>query len=152
MPAFRSAHSAVRGRRLAVSPSLAVLADRSSPPAAAAATPSPVHRRPTPPARSLPAATATASAVRVRSPARPFPSTLTDDEGTTVELAAEPQKIVSLTPAETETLFAIGAGDRIVGKVEDIANFPPEAAAIPVVGDVRRRRRREDRRRSAPTS
>jgi iron complex transport system substrate-binding protein len=59
---------------------------------------------------------------------------LTDDEGTKVELKAEPQKIVSLTPAETEILFAIGAGDRVVGKVEDIANYPPEANDLPVVG------------------
>ena len=81
-----------------------------------------------------------------------FPVTLTDDEGTTVKLAAEPQKIVSLTPAETEVLYAIGAGDRLVGKVEDIANFPPEAEGPSGRRHVQRRRRREDRRRSAPTS
>jgi iron complex transport system substrate-binding protein len=66
-------------------------------------------------------------------PAPTFPVTLTDDEGTAVTIAAEPQRIVSLTPATTEILFAIGAGDRVVGKVEDIAKFPPEAASIPVV-------------------
>jgi iron complex transport system substrate-binding protein len=60
--------------------------------------------------------------------------TITDDEGTAVTLPAEPQRIVSLTPAETEILYAIGAGDRVVGKVEDIANYPPEAADIPVMG------------------
>jgi ABC-type Fe3+-hydroxamate transport system, periplasmic component len=62
-----------------------------------------------------------------------FPITLTDDEGTPVTIAAEPRKIVSLTPATTETLFAIGAGSRVVGKVQDVANFPPEAAAVPEV-------------------
>ena len=62
-----------------------------------------------------------------------FPVTVTDDEGTAVTIPAEPQKIVSLTPATTETLFALGAGSRVVGKVEDVANFPPEAASIPVV-------------------
>jgi iron complex transport system substrate-binding protein len=62
-----------------------------------------------------------------------FPLTLTDDEGTDVELAAEPEKIVSLTPAATETLFALGVGDRIVGKVEDLSVYPPEAAPIPDV-------------------
>ena len=62
-----------------------------------------------------------------------FPVTLTDDEGTAVTIPAEPQKIVSLTPATTETLFALGAGSRVVGKVEDVANYPPEAASIPVV-------------------
>ena len=63
-----------------------------------------------------------------------FPLTLTDDEGTAVELPKPPEKVVSLTPATTEILFKIGAGDRVVGKVEDIANFPPEASDVPVVG------------------
>jgi cobalamin transport system substrate-binding protein len=62
-----------------------------------------------------------------------YPLTLTGDDGKTVTIAARPQKIVSLTPAATETLFAIGAGQRVVGKVEDIASFPPAAANIPVV-------------------
>src|SRR5690349_8271652 len=62
-----------------------------------------------------------------------FPVTITDDEGTAVTIAAEPQKIVSLTPATTETLFALGVGSRVVGKVEDVANFPPDASSIPVV-------------------
>ena len=62
-----------------------------------------------------------------------FPVTLTDDEGTAVELPERPERIVSLTPAATETLFALGAGDRVVGKAEDIANSPPEAAEVPVV-------------------
>ena len=62
-----------------------------------------------------------------------FPLTITDDEGTAVAIAAEPKKIVSLTPATTETLFAIGAGSRVVGKVEDIADFPKEAASVPIV-------------------
>ena len=66
-------------------------------------------------------------------PAPAFPVTVTDDEGTAVTIQSEPQKIVSLTPATTETLFALGVGSRVVGKVEDVANFPPEASSIPVV-------------------
>jgi iron complex transport system substrate-binding protein len=62
-----------------------------------------------------------------------FPVTLTDDEGGTVELAEEPEQIVTLTPAATETLFELGVGDRIVGKVEDFTPFPDAAAAIPDV-------------------
>jgi iron complex transport system substrate-binding protein len=62
-----------------------------------------------------------------------FPVTLTGDDGKTVTLEAKPQKIVSLMPGATETLFAIGAGPRVVGKVEDIAKYPPEAASVPVV-------------------
>lgn len=70
-------------------------------------------------------------------PAPAFPVTITDDEGTPITITAAPQRIVSLTPATTETLFAIGAGDRVVGKVEDIANggegFPPAAKDVPIV-------------------
>src|SRR5258705_13829474 len=43
-----------------------------------------------------------------------FPVTITDDEGTSIDLAAAPRKIVSLTPATTEILFALGAGNRVV--------------------------------------
>ena len=58
---------------------------------------------------------------------------MTGDDGVAVTLTEKPDKIVSLTPAETEVLYAIGAGDSVAGKVEDIANFPPEAKAVPVV-------------------
>lgn len=78
-----------------------------------------------------PTAAATAAPTPTAAPA--FPVTLTDDEGTEVTIPAEPQRIVSLTPDTTETLFAIGAGPRVVAKVEDIANYPPEAAALPIV-------------------
>jgi iron complex transport system substrate-binding protein len=78
-----------------------------------------------------PAATATPSPSPSAAPA--FPTTLTDDEGTAVKLTAEPHKIVSLTPSATETLFALGVGDRVVGKVEDVSLYPPEAAAVPDV-------------------
>lgn len=78
-----------------------------------------------------PAVTATPSPSPTPPPA--FPTTLTDDEGTAVALAAEPKKIVSLTPSATETLFALGVGDRVVGKVEDLSVYPPEAASVPDV-------------------
>jgi iron complex transport system substrate-binding protein len=57
---------------------------------------------------------------------------LTDDEGTSVEIDAEPETIVSLTPAATETLFAIGAGDRVVATDEG-SDYPDEAVALPDV-------------------
>jgi iron complex transport system substrate-binding protein len=93
----------------------------------------------TPPASIPPGATgsliAPATATPAPSPsAAPFPVTLTDDEGTAVELTAAPEQIVSLTPATTEILYTLGAADRMVGKVEDPANFPPEAKNVPVVG------------------
>ena len=66
-------------------------------------------------------------------PAATFPLTLLDDEGTELDIPAAPQKIVSLTPATTEILFALGAGDRTIAKVEDITPYPPAADGLPVV-------------------
>lgn len=61
-----------------------------------------------------------------------FPVTLTDDEGTSVEILDQPQRIVSLTPAATEILFALGAGSRVVATT-DFDDFPPEAVELPDV-------------------
>ena len=46
---------------------------------------------------------------------------------------APPQRIVSLTPALTEILFAVGAGDRVVG-VTQYCDYPPAAKDKPKVG------------------
>ncbi|MEO8462521.1 MAG: ABC transporter substrate-binding protein [Chloroflexota bacterium] len=73
----------------------------------------------------------TATLTPTLSPA--FPLTVTDDEGTTVTIPARPAAIVSLTPAATETLFAIGASSQVIAKVEDITPYPPEADQLPVV-------------------
>src|SRR5262249_54444823 len=45
-----------------------------------------------------------------------------------------PSRIVSLNPSATELLFAIGAGDRLVGRTR-WCDWPPAAARIPSVGD-----------------
>lgn len=80
-----------------------------------------------------PAASASAAATPEASPSpAAFPVTITDDEGTKIEVASEPQKIVSLTPATTEILFEIGAGDRVVA-TDDGSDFPAEAAGLPDV-------------------
>ncbi|MDP2170610.1 MAG: cobalamin-binding protein [Rhodocyclaceae bacterium] len=56
-----------------------------------------------------------------------------DDTGATVRLATPASRIVSLAPHVTETLFAAGAGARIVGVV-DYSDFPPAAQQLPRVG------------------
>ncbi len=99
----------------------------------ASATPTPSTPAASATGALVPPATASAPPSVAPSPSPAFPVSLTDDEGTTVQLAAEPDKIVSLTPAETEVLYALGAGDKVVGKVEDIADYPPEAKDVPVV-------------------
>jgi iron complex transport system substrate-binding protein len=78
------------------------------------------------------APTATPLPTASPTPAPAFPVSLTDDEGTTFTLEAEPQKIVSLSPAATETLFAIGAGDRVVA-TDDSSDYPAEAKPLPDV-------------------
>ncbi len=62
-----------------------------------------------------------------------FPLTITDDLGRQVTVNREPARIVSLLPAQTETLFALGLGDRVVG-VTEFCDYPPEAKAKPKVG------------------
>jgi iron complex transport system substrate-binding protein len=44
------------------------------------------------------------------------------------------QRIVSLLPSFTEILFAIGAGDRVVGRTQ-WCDYPPAALAVPSVGE-----------------
>lgn len=48
--------------------------------------------------------------------------------------AAAPRRIVSLAPSITENLFALGAGDRVVG-VTSWCDYPAEAATKTVIGD-----------------
>ena len=64
------------------------------------------------------------------------PVSVIDSVGTKVELAGPAQRIVSLAPHATELLFAAGAGARVVGALAP-ADWPPEAAAVPKVGDAR---------------
>ncbi len=66
-------------------------------------------------------------------PATTYPLTLSDALGGSVTLTRRPTRIVSLAPNVTEMLFAIGAGDRVVG-VTRYCNFPPKAARLPKVG------------------
>ena len=99
----------------------------------AACTPASPSTAPTPTTAAVATLAPTSAPTPTATPAPAFPITITDDEGTAVTIAAEPKKIVSLTPATTETLFAIGAGNRVVGKVQDIASFPPEASSVPEV-------------------
>lgn len=62
-----------------------------------------------------------------------FPLTLTDGLGRQVTIGSSPQRIVSLLPSNTETLFALGLGDRVVG-VTEFDTFPPEAQTKQIIG------------------
>lgn len=59
--------------------------------------------------------------------------TITDGLGRQVQLASPAQRVVSLAPSNTEILFALGAGDRVVGR-DEFSDYPEEAKAIASVG------------------
>src|SRR5215213_7239896 len=46
---------------------------------------------------------------------------------------AQPTRVVTLSPNLTEILYAIGAGQTIVG-TDDFSNYPPAAKRLPKVG------------------
>ena len=62
-----------------------------------------------------------------------YPLTITDDLGNKVVIEEEPERVISLSPANTETLFALGADEQIVGRT-DYCNYPEEASEVPSVG------------------
>ncbi|WP_174591192.1 ABC transporter substrate-binding protein [Methanocella conradii] len=64
-----------------------------------------------------------------------YPMNITDDKGRVVTIKNMPERIVSLAPSNTETLFALGLGDRVVG-VTDYCNYPPEALNKTKVGGI----------------
>jgi iron complex transport system substrate-binding protein len=59
--------------------------------------------------------------------------TLSDGLGREVTLDGPAQRVVSLAPSNTEILFAIGAGDQVVGR-DEFADYPPEAQSVETVG------------------
>lgn len=62
-----------------------------------------------------------------------YPLTLKDATGESITFDAAPQRIVSLAPSETETLFALGLDNQIVG-VTDIDDYPEAAKSKPKMG------------------
>jgi iron complex transport system substrate-binding protein len=61
------------------------------------------------------------------------PGNIVDGLGRQVTINAVPQRIVSLAPSNTEILFALGLGDKVVG-VTEYCNYPEAAKTKPKVG------------------
>ncbi|MFN7252627.1 MAG: ABC transporter substrate-binding protein [Anaerobacillus sp.] len=62
-----------------------------------------------------------------------YPVTFTDATGVEVTFEAEPTKLVSLIPSETEILFALGAGEKVLA-VDDFSDYPAQVADLPKLG------------------
>jgi iron complex transport system substrate-binding protein len=75
-----------------------------------------------------------ASTAVASSPASAFPVTLSDDDGVAVTMAREPARIVTFAPSDTEILFALGEGAKVVGVSGSFDDYPAAAQAIAHVG------------------
>ena len=63
-----------------------------------------------------------------------YPITIVDGYGNEIEFNKPAEKIISIAPSFTETIFALGAGERLVG-VTSYCNYPEEAQEIDIIGD-----------------
>ena len=61
------------------------------------------------------------------------PLIVKDDVGRTVEVPQPLKRIISLAPSVTETIYALGAQDRLVADT-DVCNYPPAAQKLPKIG------------------
>jgi len=62
-----------------------------------------------------------------------FPLTVADSEGRQVTLPEPPRRIITLAASHTETVFAIGAGGRVIA-TDTYSRYPPEVEGLEKVG------------------
>lgn len=84
-------------------------------------------------APASPSASATPSA---RASAAAFPTSVTDFQNRSVSISKRPERIVTIGPSNTEFVFALGAGDRVVGD-DDFSDEPAAAKSKEHVGGVK---------------
>ena len=91
------------------------------------------------PTTTAPVDTQAVEAPTVEAPtAEPAPASMTfiDDMGRTVELEGYPQRIVSISPSITEILFAVDAGEQMIGR-DEFSIYPEEALSLEIIGSPR---------------
>ncbi len=95
----------------------------------------PKTSEPTPaPAPAQPAAS-TNEAAKPASKATTYPITVKDAAGRDITFNAEPKRIVSVVPANTELVFALGKGSSLVGR-SDFCDYPAEAQQVESIGGI----------------
>ncbi|CAM2789937.1 ABC transporter substrate-binding protein [Hathewaya histolytica] len=70
---------------------------------------------------------------KIEEKASTYPKKIKDFSGKEITLEKEPQKVVSLAPSATETVFAIGKGNLLVGRT-NYCKYPDEATKITSIG------------------
>jgi iron complex transport system substrate-binding protein len=92
-------------------------------------------------AACAPAATATPTLAPPTSSPAPAatptsaPVTVTDSLGREVTLAAPPVRVISLAPSNTEIIFALNAGELLVGR-DELSDYPPAALDVFSIGSL----------------
>ncbi|WP_127584130.1 ABC transporter substrate-binding protein [Paenibacillus koleovorans] len=82
-----------------------------------------------------PSASPSPSAPAAASKKTVYPLTVKDASGKDVTFTKAPERIVSLSPSETEVLFALGLNSKIVG-VSQYDDYPEEAKSKPKMGNL----------------
>src|SRR5699024_10338337 len=63
-----------------------------------------------------------------------FPLEVTDNTGNKITIEEEPTEIISVMPSNTEILFELGLGDKVIAVTENDA-YPEEVLDLDTVGD-----------------
>lgn len=64
-----------------------------------------------------------------------YPINVVDSYDREVKIESEPMRIISIAPSITETIFALGAGDKLIGRT-DYCNYPQEVKDIESIGSL----------------
>jgi iron complex transport system substrate-binding protein len=75
----------------------------------------------------------TACAPQAAPTSAPATLTFTDGLGRDIKLDGPAQRIISMAPSNTEILFAIGAGDQVIGR-DQLSDYPEEAKNAADIG------------------
>jgi len=64
-----------------------------------------------------------------------YPITIKDSNNDEVTIDKEPLKVISIAPNITETIFAVGAGSKLIGRT-DFCDYPEEAKKVQGIGSL----------------